>query len=58
MTSVAIVDYGSGNLRSAAKALEDGIERGFAEKTLRPMEFGGPDGTTTYTDKLIGLLNG
>ncbi|MCG8512105.1 MAG: isocitrate/isopropylmalate family dehydrogenase [Rhodospirillales bacterium] len=43
---------------SAAKALEDGIETGFAERTLRPMEFGGPDGTKAYTDKLIGQLNG
>ena len=40
----------------AAKLLEDSIEKGFADKTLSPKEFGGPDGTTAYTEKLIGML--
>lgn len=40
----------------AAKALDEAVWKGFETKTLRPMEFGGPDGTTAFTDKLIGLL--
>ena len=40
----------------AAKMLEDAIEKGFADKILCPMEFGGPDGTTAYADKLVKML--
>lgn len=47
---------GNESCLEAAKALDDAIERGYATKVLQPMEFGGPDGTTAFTDKVIGLL--
>jgi 3-isopropylmalate dehydrogenase len=40
----------------AAQVLQQGIETGFADRTLQPNEFGGPDGTSAYTEKLIGLF--
>ncbi|MBL6945834.1 MAG: isocitrate/isopropylmalate dehydrogenase family protein [Rhodospirillales bacterium] len=40
----------------AAQVLEDAIEKGFETGTLRPCEFGGPDGTKAFTKKLIELL--
>jgi 3-isopropylmalate dehydrogenase len=40
----------------AAKTLEDAIEQGFSDKILCPMEFGGPDGTKAYTNKLVEML--
>jgi 3-isopropylmalate dehydrogenase len=41
----------------AAKRLESAIEQEFAGGSLRPMEFGGPDGTKVYTRKIIRALS-
>lgn len=48
---------GNGSCLKAARVLREAIEAGFANHTLQPMEFGGPDGTTAYTDKLIKMLD-
>jgi 3-isopropylmalate dehydrogenase len=42
---------------TAARAIEAAVEKGFASKTLRPCEFGGPDGVEDYTRKLMGILS-
>ncbi len=48
---------GNNSCKVASKFLEHSIEQGFADKTLSPMEFGGPDGTKTFGAKLISKLN-
>ena len=48
---------GNNSCQVASKFLEDSIEQGFADKTLSPMEFGGPDGTKAYGTKLISKLD-
>lgn len=48
---------GNNSCLAASKVLEDSIEKCFADMTLSPMEFGGPDGTHAYCTKLISKLN-
>jgi 3-isopropylmalate dehydrogenase len=38
---------------TAARVLEDAIETAFASGTIRPCEFGGPDGVAAYTQKIV-----
>lgn len=38
------------------RLLASAIEEGFADGTLRPKEFGGPDGTARYARNLIGRI--
>jgi 3-isopropylmalate dehydrogenase len=40
----------------AAARIEAAVEAGFAEKRLRPMEFGGDQGTKALTNELIDLI--
>jgi len=42
----------------AAGIVEDAVYRGFASGRLRPMEFGGPDGSRAVTDAVIDLVRG
>lgn len=42
---------------AAARLVEQSIESGFAEKRLRPMEFGGDMGTAAITREVISLVN-
>jgi len=48
--------HGIARLGEAAALLETAIERGFAERRLRPMEFGGDQGSREMTQQLIGVL--
>lgn len=41
----------------AASKLEKSIESGFASNRIRPMEFGGPDGTQSVRDTVLSLLD-
>ena len=48
----------SSSCLEAGKTLENAIETGFASGRIRPCEFGGPDGTEAYADKIIGIISG
>lgn len=47
---------GLASLLTAARSIEDAVERGFSENRIRPMEFGGDMGTTAVTDEVLSLL--
>ncbi len=40
----------------AARALEKAVETAFASDSIRPCEFGGPDGVVEYTRKIVALV--
>ena len=40
----------------AAALIEAAVEAGFAQNRLRPMEFGGDQGTKALTDELVGIV--
>jgi 3-isopropylmalate dehydrogenase len=40
----------------AAQAIEQAVEAGFAARRLRPMEFGGDQGTRAVTAELVALI--
>ncbi len=42
---------------NAAALIESAVSAGFAQNRLRPMEFGGDQGTKTLTDELIAIVN-
>jgi len=44
-------------MTEAAGLLEDAVERGFASKALRPMEFGGDQGSRDYAAALMELIS-
>ena len=48
--------HGIPHLAVAAGMLERAIDRGFTEKRLRPMEFGGDQGLKAVTAAVIDLL--
>jgi len=48
--------HGISRLGEAAALLETAIERGFAERKLRPMEFGGDQGSREMTRQVIAVL--
>lgn len=43
-------------MQQAAAALERAVEAGFAARRLRPMEYGGDQGSAEYTRELLSLL--
>ena len=43
-------------LSDAAQAIEQAVETGFAAQRLRPMEFGGDQGTKALTAELVALI--
>jgi 3-isopropylmalate dehydrogenase len=43
-------------LADAAQAIEQAVEAGFAARRLRPMEFGGDQGTKAVTAELVALI--
>ncbi len=44
------------NLTVAAQTIEGAIEKGFADHRLRPLEFGGDQGTRSLTSELIKIM--
>ena len=41
----------------AARMIEAAVEAGFAAKRIRPMEFGGDQGTAAVTAELVALID-
>ncbi len=61
LSGALMLDYladktGAGAMADAAQLIEESVYRGFAERRLRPMEFGGDMGTTAMTRELIALV--
>ena len=61
LSGALMLDYlaeQSGNqaLVDAAQLIENAVYRGFAEKRIRPMEFGGDMGTKAVTNELIAIV--
>ncbi len=50
--------HGLPKMAEAAALLDAAVEEGFATRALRPMEFGGDQGSADYTKALLGLLDG
>jgi 3-isopropylmalate dehydrogenase len=49
--------HGIESLEEAAGLLEDAIRRGYAERAIRPAEYGGPDGTRAVGRKVMELIS-
>lgn len=49
--------HGLPKMMEAAAILESAVGRGFASKALRPMEFGGDQGSAEYAKALLGLVD-
>lgn len=47
---------GNDSPAQAAHVIENAVDKGFAEKALRPIEFGGDQGTTDVTQSLISII--
>ena len=43
-------------MAGAAKLIDHAIERGFAEKRIRPLEIGGDMGTRAVTEEVVNLI--
>ncbi|MEM6490686.1 MAG: isocitrate/isopropylmalate family dehydrogenase [Pseudomonadota bacterium] len=61
LSAALMLDYlgeraGDAALVDAGRLIEAGVERGFAENRLRPMEFGGDMGTLAVTAALLDLI--
>jgi 3-isopropylmalate dehydrogenase len=47
---------GNSNMADAAQIIEHAVSRGFHDRQLRPMEFGGDMGLTEMTGALLSLV--
>jgi len=61
LSGALMLDYlaersSSGALADAAEAIEWAVARGFAAKRIRPMEFGGDQGTRAVTSEVVSLI--
>lgn len=50
--------YDSDACKKAAQALNNAVEEGFATGRIRPIEFGGPQGTRQVADSIIEIIEG
>ena len=63
LSGALMLDYlagrsGSNAMTEASKLINDAVERSFANKRIRPMEFGGDMGTKAVTDEIINQVQG
>jgi 3-isopropylmalate dehydrogenase len=62
LSGALMLDYvadrsGQQALTDAAQIIESAVELGFSANRLRPMEFGGDQGTATVIDEIVSLVH-
>ncbi len=62
LSGAMLLDYlaersGNNALAVAAELIDQSVDRGFAAKQIRPMEFGGDQGTKDLTTQLLAVLD-
>jgi len=62
LSGAMLLDYladrsGNNALTVAAELIDQSVDRGFAAKRIRPMEFGGDQGTKDLTTELLAILD-